>query len=265
VRAELPNPRRGLSHHLTNVKLLGLESALRTPLDKNGTYLPAVLNAINGPVKVNCDCGRWRFWYRYKASVGGYAITEERGFPKVRNRRLTGSVCKHLVVTLNYLQQSKNLHTHLAARFSKLADAISLPKREDFTSQRDQKKLAKGRVDRQLRAVSKAKETFKRERKKKQREDERLRRIAQRAERAEKRRKRDKEREAKQKEEFARLQASERALKRQLSKAKQDQDKFERDTIISLVQTLRSAGISDDVIKQNPMIKQSKVKIEEIT
>jgi len=52
----------------------------------------------SGPLKIECDCGRWRFWFRYLATIGGYnAGRAETGYPKIRNPKLQGIACKHIV------------------------------------------------------------------------------------------------------------------------------------------------------------------------
>lgn len=276
VRAENPDPKRGLSHHLTSVKLVDLEKALRTPLDDKGTYIPAVQNAIKGGVKVNCDCGRYRYWYSYKATVGGYAIKEERGFPKIRNRRLTGTVCKHLIVTLTYLKNSRPLHRNLADRFAKLAN-LTFPDKasEVFVNQKEEQRLRKSRLDRKLRGASTAKKTFKREKAAKKREERRLVRIATKIEKRQEIKDRKKQREEERKAKFEQLQQAQSALQRQLEKetkerqklerklAKQQQD-TDREVVTQVVRALRQAGLDDATIRENPVVKKSKIPLEEI-
>jgi hypothetical protein len=69
-----------------------------------------------GPLAIECDCGRWRFWYRYIATIGGFnAGRAETGFPKIRNPKLSGIACKHILrvmaevdngaASLNFLTQ----------------------------------------------------------------------------------------------------------------------------------------------------------------
>jgi|GEM_PF-2106871 len=277
VRAENPTVnamKGGLSHHLTSVKLVEFEKALRTPLDKNGSYLPAVEKAIAGNVKVNCDCGRFTYWYRYKATAGGYSIKEERGFPKIRNARLAGTVCKHLVVTLNFLRQSKPLAKTLAARFERAASTVFPDKAsETFANQQEQRTLKKARVDRKLRKVAKAKKDFKKDLSDQRQQEEKIRKAARMAARKADRAKRKKDRGEPEK--FKDLQASNRALARQLKKQEaqnkamqkkldQQQASVDQQVAIQLVKALRSAGVDDATIKLNPVVKQSKIKVEEI-
>lgn len=52
----------------------------------------------SGPIRYDCDCGRHTFWYRYIASIGGFAYGRlEDGYPKVRNPKLHGVACKHVL------------------------------------------------------------------------------------------------------------------------------------------------------------------------
>lgn len=51
---------------------------------------------LNGPLLFECDCGRFRFWYRYIATKGKFVHGRlETGFPKIRNPKLVGVSCKH--------------------------------------------------------------------------------------------------------------------------------------------------------------------------
>lgn len=50
------------------------------------------------PLAFDCDCGRHRYWFRYIASIGGFAAGRaETGFPKIRNPGLRGVACKHVL------------------------------------------------------------------------------------------------------------------------------------------------------------------------
>jgi hypothetical protein len=52
-----------------------------------------------GPVKIECDCERWRYFgFRYMATIGGYnAGRAETGYSKIKNPRLQSLACKHIV------------------------------------------------------------------------------------------------------------------------------------------------------------------------
>jgi hypothetical protein len=58
-----------------------------------------------GPLKIECDCGKWRYWYRYMATIGGYnAGRDETGFPKIRNPKLQNVACKHILRVMSEVQ-----------------------------------------------------------------------------------------------------------------------------------------------------------------
>ncbi len=53
---------------------------------------------VRGPVRFDCDCGRHRFWFRFIATKGNFnAGRDEPGFPKIRNPKLHGVACKHVL------------------------------------------------------------------------------------------------------------------------------------------------------------------------
>jgi hypothetical protein len=48
-------------------------------------------------LEIHCDCPAFLYWgYQYKAWTRGYGIEVETRFPKIRNPKLQGYVCKHL-------------------------------------------------------------------------------------------------------------------------------------------------------------------------
>lgn len=59
------------------------------------------------PLKFDCDCGRHRYWYRYISTIGGFnAGRPETGFPKIRNPRLVGVACKHVLRVMAEVESS---------------------------------------------------------------------------------------------------------------------------------------------------------------
>lgn len=91
------------SRHMVTVQFLDFQAAI------NGGRLTNSLadRVLKGAVRFDCDCGRHRFWYRYIATVGGFAYgTPETGFPKVRNPELTGLGCKHVLRVMHSLQST---------------------------------------------------------------------------------------------------------------------------------------------------------------
>jgi hypothetical protein len=58
-----------------------------------------------GPLKFECDCGRHRYWFRYIATIGGYnAGRPETGYPKIRNPKLFGVACKHVLRVMSDIE-----------------------------------------------------------------------------------------------------------------------------------------------------------------
>jgi ribosomal protein S21 len=90
------------SHYLVRVRLDDWQGSVRKGIGDN--YLPAATEAVRGHVSFDCNCGRHQFWYRYLATIGGFALSPEHVFPKIRNPRLTGACCKHTLKTLLVLQ-----------------------------------------------------------------------------------------------------------------------------------------------------------------
>lgn len=59
------------------------------------------------PIKFQCSCGRFTYWYRYIATKGGFALgSQENRYPEVRNKNLDGVLCKHLIKVMTYLPKS---------------------------------------------------------------------------------------------------------------------------------------------------------------
>ena len=51
---------------------------------------------LDGPLRFECDCKRFRYFFRYLATKGGFVLgRSEQSFPKITNPRLTGISCKH--------------------------------------------------------------------------------------------------------------------------------------------------------------------------
>jgi hypothetical protein len=67
--------------------------------------------SVKGALKFDCDCGRHRFWYRYIATIGHFnAGRDETGYPKIRNPKLRGVACKHVLRVMKHLGSAQVLH-----------------------------------------------------------------------------------------------------------------------------------------------------------
>lgn len=85
----------GVHRHFVTVEFLNYQSEA-TRSDKNAKQSAFALK--KSPLKIGCDCRRWRFWYRYVASVAGFNSGQaETGYPKIRNPNLAGVGCKHIL------------------------------------------------------------------------------------------------------------------------------------------------------------------------
>ena len=101
------------------------------------TSRKVALDVRKGPLLIECDCGKWRFWYRYIATIGGYnSGRAETGFPKIRNPRLTNVACKHIVKVANEIQNIASVLSFLTkmvdkSRASDLANVMHRSTQEE--------------------------------------------------------------------------------------------------------------------------------------
>lgn len=74
---------------------------------KGKDYMTAAQKATMGYVSFDCNCGRYIYWYQYLATIGNFDIAPgETVFPKIRNKRLKGICCKHILKALMTVQSS---------------------------------------------------------------------------------------------------------------------------------------------------------------
>ncbi|MGW8422804.1 hypothetical protein [Comamonas sp. HJ-2] len=86
-------------HHVV-VQFKGYDAALSSPT----TAESAAKSLVAQPIAIDCDCGRQTFWFRYVATLGNFnAGLPETGFPKIRNPTLSGVACKHILRTVQKL------------------------------------------------------------------------------------------------------------------------------------------------------------------
>lgn len=88
------------SHYQVKIRLDGWKSAANM---EGQQYINKVKYAVHGNVSIDCNCGRYLYWYRYLATIGDFAISPENVFPKIRNPKLSGCACKHILRTLTSL------------------------------------------------------------------------------------------------------------------------------------------------------------------
>lgn len=93
-------PNSDVTRHHVHIELLNYNAAVSSP-----AKMPDIVKMVtSGPLKFDCDCGKHGFWLRYIATVGNYnAGRPETGFPKIRNPRLIGVACKHVLRVMQQL------------------------------------------------------------------------------------------------------------------------------------------------------------------
>ena len=100
------------TRHTVIVELLGWNAALGEVAGAKFNDIQTVKRAANrmrkGYIKFDCDCERHRYFFRYLASVGGFAYgkQQEEGYPKIRNPGLNGVACKHVLRVMAELESS---------------------------------------------------------------------------------------------------------------------------------------------------------------
>jgi len=131
----------GTEHYGVRIRLEEWDSALHGV--KKGNYATAVTQAVIGNVSFECSCGRFRYWYRYLATIGNCVLgPKETGFPKIRNPGLKGVCCKHIVKCLATMQTpiiKKRLEMEMK-RQAKATSPEPVAKRRQFVSTTDIKK-----------------------------------------------------------------------------------------------------------------------------
>lgn len=93
-------PNSDVVRHHVHIELLNYSAAISSPAKPS----ELVKMMTTGPLKLDCDCGRHTFWYRFIATSGNFnAGRPENGFPKIRNPKLTGMACKHVLRVMQQL------------------------------------------------------------------------------------------------------------------------------------------------------------------
>ncbi len=129
-----PNSKK--SRHYVTVRMLNFEAAVVSPIE------PAkiVNQVIKGPVAITCDCERWRYWYAYIATVGGYnAGYREAAFPKIRNPDIQGIACKHILRVMSQMEQSPTLKGFVSSLIDREREAVE--RKRKAVRQKDMKEL----------------------------------------------------------------------------------------------------------------------------
>lgn len=139
------------TRHITAIEFVDWASAISRP----GTPLQAAAWLCReGSVRADCDCSRWTYWYRYLATVGNFVLSRrESGFPKIRNPKLAGIACKHLLRTAVSTRSDLMIRSRIAAAIETERKLLDQQSRRTTAptirfSQQDADRIAGARVRR---------------------------------------------------------------------------------------------------------------------
>lgn len=104
-------PNSKVTRHNVTVQLLEFDSAAAqlAATSKDSKKSPEQIARWLRKQKVafDCDCERHRYFFRYVATIGGFAAgRQETGYPKIRNPHLHGVACKHVLRVMTELESS---------------------------------------------------------------------------------------------------------------------------------------------------------------
>ena len=138
----------GVNRHFVNVTLAAFDTYSAMPVDPKKTTALGKACA-NDRVKIECDCGRFTYWYRYLATTGGWvAGRPETAYPKIRNPELTGVACKHILRVMRELTTSTHIHRQVAKMLDKAIEGKALRiKQEDIDKQLRQQRKNRKDID----------------------------------------------------------------------------------------------------------------------
>jgi hypothetical protein len=115
-------PDSDVARHHVHVQFLDFDGAVAaSPND------PKKLGKLvaGGRLAFDCDCGRHTFWYRYIATIGRYNVGRaETGYPKIRNPKLLGVACKHVLRTMHVILKDASVQLRLAQSVLKAREVL---------------------------------------------------------------------------------------------------------------------------------------------
>ncbi|WFQ78147.1 hypothetical protein PXH59_00430 (plasmid) [Xenorhabdus sp. SF857] len=150
-----------------------LENWMEELTQTQRSWAAAIKRILLGYVSIDCQCGRYQYWYRYVATAGNFAIAPyEKDFPKIRNPQLTGCCCKHQLKALGALK-SPTVQAQLAKQLQAQAEknGFAGDSTDTFLTQEDREELERARprdVDKAaamqvIQKMKQAKRVFKRQ------------------------------------------------------------------------------------------------------
>jgi hypothetical protein len=113
-------------------------------------YVKSAKKAADGRVSIQCSCEDFQYQYRYLATIGNYVVSppKEHGYPKIKNPRLKGCCCKHILKCLSALD-SLGIQRILAREMERQAQKIG------FGDDKSTRFLDKEELKKATRAVKK--------------------------------------------------------------------------------------------------------------
>jgi hypothetical protein len=110
-------PDSDVSRHHVTVEFTGYQTAIASGAE---SVKRAAARLRKEGIRFDCDCGRHRYWYRYIATIGRYnAGRPETGYPKIRNPKLNGVACKHVLRVMSEIEGGSAVQAFLARAIEK--------------------------------------------------------------------------------------------------------------------------------------------------
>lgn len=104
---------------------------------------------VKRPIKFDCECEDHRYRFRYIASIGEFNWgRKEDGYPKIRNPRLEGVACKHVVRVMQQIDNSSIVLNFLTKMLDKSRKNDASGKAAAQTTQKQAEKIAKRQLAR---------------------------------------------------------------------------------------------------------------------
>lgn len=96
-------------YYHVNVEFLAFNELVFNPDKVKSTTVQNRLS--KGKVRFECNCGRFKYWFRYLNTVAGTVYgRKEGGFPKIRNPNMTGIACKHILRVMHFIKSQQGRH-----------------------------------------------------------------------------------------------------------------------------------------------------------
>lgn len=96
-------------YYHVNVEFLAFNELVFNPEKVKASTVQNRLS--KGKVKFECNCGRFKYWFRYLNTVAGTVYgRKEGGFPKIRNPNMTGIACKHILRVMHFIKSQQGQH-----------------------------------------------------------------------------------------------------------------------------------------------------------